>query len=333
MNNPQTPSEAWKTLSESGSSSTSAVPVNWWQGGLILANVSFGNVPELVIQLNTLEMTAGSKRPSSILVTGLDIWLELLTFNSQAVSSLVLRPKQVDHNEVFFALADHLVDEICRDKDVTPSVRALESIIRDWVDFWSKERSELSREALHGLLGELIALDEFLMTDNLLHSSWSGPAGDPHDFRGERDSLEVKVTSKRTGPLVHKISSTSQLQIPELGRLFVLSIRAKLSETGERSFDDLVMRVGALPLFEDEVGRTYFASALAKAGYSNNLPVEFSRFDLFDTQVFEVREGFPRVLKDSIPNDPRVFDLTYSVDFSGATEYLHDLNGETLQLR
>jgi hypothetical protein len=328
----QTPSEAWKKLSESGPSSATAVPVNWWLGGLILANVSLGNVPELVVQMNSLEMTSGSKRPSSIQVTGLDMWLEQLTFNGQAVASFVLRPKQMDQNEVFFALSDHLVDEISRDKDVTPSVRTLEAIIRDWIDFWSKERSELSRETLHGLLGELIALDEFLDTNNLSHSSWSGPVGDPHDFRGEQDSLEVKVTSKRTGPLVHKISSVSQLQIPERGRLFVLSIRAKLSENGEHSFDDLVGRVGSLKLFETEIGRAYFASALEKAGYSSALPVEFARFDVFDRQVFEVKEGFPRILKDSIPDDPRLFDLTYSVDFSGAKEFQYDLKGEILTL-
>ncbi len=328
----QTPSDAWKSLADSGSNQSSALPVNWWLGGLILANVSLGNVPELVVQLNSLEIDLTTRRPSSIQVAGLDIWLEQLTFNGLTVPSLVLRPKQPEQNEVFYSLADHLVDEICRDKDLKPSVRALELIIRDWIDFWAKERSELSREALLGLLGELIALDQYLEIDDLPYSAWSGPVGDPHDFRGEKASVEVKVTSKRTGPLVHKISSVNQLQIPIDGQLFVLSIRAKLSENGEKSFDELVARVGSLEMFTSETGKSYLQSALQMAGYSTSLPVELSRFDVYDTQVFEVRDGFPRILKDSIPEDPRVFDLIYSVDFSGAKEFRHDLKGEKLQL-
>jgi hypothetical protein len=185
---------------------------------------------------------------------------------------------------------------------------------------------------LLGLLGELIALDEVLDLEGATHSIWEGPKGSPQDFRGNLDSLEVKVQGTHAGPIIHKINGLLQLQIPEQGKLFVLSLRVKLGANGAEAFDDLVDRVSSLALFSSPDAKSFLVKALESAGYTRNLPVDFARYDIIEKGIYEVVDGFPRLTKDSITIDPRVMDVTYSVDFSGAEEFLLPESDQKLKL-
>jgi hypothetical protein len=220
----------------------SAAVLNYWSGGLILANMSMLKVPELIIQVNGLTLESSGRRASSVHVAGLDLWFESLAFNGESVASLVLVPKNSDQRDLFYALADHLVPQLALNSELPGTSDSVEAEISEWMKFWAKERSEISRELLLGLLGELIALDEYLDLDGKDYTVWEGPLGSPKDFRGQNDALEVKVLGTRTGPVVHRISSIQQLQIPENGRLFILSLRITFSANGNHSFDQLVPR-------------------------------------------------------------------------------------------
>lgn len=327
------PSRVWERILGESNEAANAVTISWWKGGLILANVSLTGTPELVIQVSGIPLSVESRTPSSIQVAGLDIWFEAVSFNGVKVPSLLLKPKYSENVEVFYALADHLVGGIAKDLELEASAESLESVISAWVKFWSKQRPELSRELLLGLLGELIALDEVLDLDGVTYAIWEGPNGAPQDFRGPSDSLEVKVQGSHTGPIIHKINGLLQLQIPEHGRLFVLSIRAKLGSNGDYAFDDLVSRVSELKIFEKPEAKSYLAKALEAAGYSKNLPVDLSRYDVIEMGIYEVKDSFPRITKDIVSLDPRVLDLTYSVDFSGAEEFLMPPSDKKLKLK
>lgn len=329
----KSPTEAWGELIELSADASSAVTLNWWKGGLILANLSISKIPELVIQLNGYSLEAAGKRPSSVKVAGLDIWYESLTFNGARVPSLVLMPKYTEHFEVFYSLADHLVSNISQDENLEVSPENLEERILDWVKFWSRERPEFNKELLLGLLGELIAIDDVLDLDGYTHEFWEGPKGSPQDFRGSIDALEVKVQGTHTGPITHQISSILQLQIPTSGNLYVLSLRIKLGANGENSFHDIVERVRANSLFANREGKEFYSLALEKVGYSAELPINLSRYDVVDLGIYHVREGFPRLIHSLIPDDPRIFDVKYSVDFSGAQEFLLEKTNSKLKLK
>jgi hypothetical protein len=326
------PSSVWGKLISEANEAAKAVTISWWKGGLILANVSLTGTPELVIQVSGIPISGESRTPSSIQVAGLDIWFEAVSFNGVNVPSLLLKPKYSENVEVFYALADHLVAGIAKDASLEASIDSLESVISAWVKFWSKQKPEVSRELLLGLLGELIALDEILDLSESTHSIWEGPKGAPQDFRGPSDSLEVKVQGSHTGPIVHKINGLLQLQIPEDGKLYVLSIRAKLGSNGSHAFHDLVSRVSALSIFKAPEAHSFFTKALEAAGYSKNLPVDFSRYDVIEMGIYEVTKSFPRITKDVVSLDPRVMDVTYSVNFSGAAEFLLPPSDQKLRL-
>jgi hypothetical protein len=294
--------------------------------------MSILKVPELIIQVNGLKLDSSGRRSSAVHVAGLDLWFEELAFNGEAVASMVLVPKNADQKDLFYALADHLVPKLSADLDVPGTSDSLESAISEWMKFWAKERSEFSRELLLGLLGELLALDEYLDLDGKDYTVWEGPLGSPKDFRGQNDALEVKVLGTRTGPIVHRISSIQQLQIPENGRLFVLSLRISFSANGQYSFDDLVARVSDLQIFQPIEGKSRLKLALESAGYRSNLPVDLARFDVFESGVYEVLEAFPRLTQAGITADARVLDITYSVDFSGSAEFLLPDSDSKIQL-
>lgn len=318
----KSPGQAWAELIDLSVDATSSITLNWWKGGLILANLSLAKIPELVIQINGYPLEKSNKKPSSVKVAGLDIWYESLTFNGVKVPSLVLRPKLTEHFQVFFALADYLVQNISQNETLDVQPDKLEEIVDEWVKFWARERAEFSRELLLGLLGELIAIDDVLDLEGHTHDFWEGPKGSPQDFRGANDALEVKVQGSHVGPITHQISSILQLQPPQNGNLYVLSLRIKLGANGEHSYHDLVDRVSKIPMFANIEGRAFLREALDKAGYSTELPINLSRYDIVDSNIYHVRDGFPRLSKTQIPEDVRVFDIKYSVDFSGAKEFL-----------
>lgn len=325
-------SKIWNEMAIDLDAVGSAAVLNYWSGGLILANMSMLKVPELIIQVNGLKLESSGRCSSSVHVAGLDLWFEDLAFNGETVASMVLVPKNAEQKDLFYALADHLVPKLALNPDLPGTSDSLEAAISEWMKFWAKERNELSRELLLGLLGELIALDEYLNLEGKDYTVWEGPLGSPKDFRGMNDALEVKVMGTRTGPVVHRISSIQQLQIPENGRLFVLSLRIVFSANGKHSFADLVSRVSDLQIFQSLEGKSRLKLALESAGYRSNLPVDLSRFDVFDSGVYEVLAGFPRLTEADITADARVLDITYSVDFSGSAEFLLPDSGAKLQL-
>ena len=106
----------------------------------------------------------------------------------------------------------------------------------------------------------------------------------------------------------------------------------KLGANGTEAFDELVERVSGIELFSSPDAKIFLGRALVRAGYSRNLPVDFTRYDILEKGIYEVVEGFPRLTKEDITNDPRVMDVTYSVDFSGAEEFLLPDSDKKLRL-
>lgn len=327
------PSMVWEGILGRSGSTQSAVITGYWRGGLILANVSAANFPELIVQVKGMELGYTVRRNSSNQLAGLEIWFENLTFNGAAMASLVMRPKHSDNYDAFYALADHLVSRIPVAEPLGTPAATVEQIIDEWAQFWAKTRGTFRREQLLGLLGELIAIDRVLDLSDVDYTIWEGPLGAPKDFRWIHDAMEVKVLGTRTGPVVHTISSVDQLQPPHDGKLYVLSIRVTFGAHGNEALDDLVQRVKGLPLFQNADAKHHFDGALNQCGFDHDIPLEYSRFDLLDIEIYEIRDDFPRLTKSEMPSDSRILDITYKVDFSGAGEFLLEKNSQKLKLR
>lgn len=294
----------------------------WWSGGLVLAGLSLGGVPELVIQVANLSLTPRQTTPSSLAVNGLETFYELLNIDG-SVPCLVLRPRKSVQHEVFFALADHVVSQLQTNIESDGRAETLEALLKQWMDFWSKDASVFSVEKLLGLIGELLAIKDWLDLNGQKYTFWTGPQSLPQDFRGSADAVEVKVLGKRTGARVHRISSTLQLQdMPNNGRLYVLSYRLALSSSGSYSVHELVDTVRSLDLFKESDARLYFEDALLSAGYTRDLPLNVTTFDLVQQGLYTVAPDFPRLINDLLPSDSRILDVEYSIDLSACDEYL-----------
>ena len=296
-------------------------PVGWWIGGLILAGFTENRSPKLIVVLNGYEMEGSRRIPSALKVRGVNLSYEKLEIESEVASSLVISSKDNNHDEMFYALAEYLSSSLRLLENVPVTPATLEKQIREWLEFWSRERSSGSKEQIQGLVGELLALRDWVILGNQAHSVWQGPKGSPHDLKGGQNAVEVKTIGTRTGPLVHNISSIDQLQIPEGGRLYILSFRLVLSAQGVHSVHELVQDVSNLPVFQTPDGAAHFREGLDLVGYSEDLPIDQSRFDLYDQALYEVTPEFPRLDFGQLKLDSRIFDLTYRVDFSGCQEF------------
>ncbi len=316
-----------------GDQVVSGRPIGRWPGGLLVASVSHASTPELVIQIAGWDFASLQAVQSGLRLNGLDIWYQVLQIGHNQSPCLVLRPRGTDANEMFFALAAHLnsaLPEVSSD-DVNPD--AIESIIDNWADFWKKIRAGADRKKILGLVGELLTIDRWLDTKHFEYSNWQGPKGGPHDFCGDLFDIEVKVSGSRTGALKHEISSVHQLESQDEKGLFVLSFRIGLSKTGAYSTNDLVARTSQLPVFTGPGGATWLDEALKDAGYSPDIDADFSRYDIWEECLYEVRGDFPRLTREVLPSDARVFDIKYTVNFGGCQEYVVATKPSGLQLR
>jgi hypothetical protein len=117
----------------------------------------------------------------------------------------------------------------------------------------SLKRAQLSEEAVRGLLGELIVLDQMLVSvaDHPEYRSavldmWRGHQHAARDFRVGKAAVEVKTTCLRSS--IHHINSLSQVEPQSTendveSELFLLSVGLAPSEAGSLSVPSLVERI------------------------------------------------------------------------------------------
>lgn len=293
-----------------------------WPGGVLVASVSAGGAPELVIQIASWDFSSTTPVPAQLRLSGFEIWYQVLRVGHNQSPCMVLKPRSGEANEMFFAIAGHLVGGLAELADEAANPSSIEGIIEVWADAWKKLREVTDRKKILGLLGELLAIDRWLDESSFDFSNWQGPKGGPHDFCGDTFDVEVKVSGSRTGPLKHEISSIHQLETQAGKGLYVLSFRLGLSKSGAFALSELIARISQLPTFTAPGGAEWLDEALRNAGYNADLDVELSRYDIWEECLYEVRDEFPRLTREMIPADTRVFDLTYSVNFGGCQDFV-----------
>jgi hypothetical protein len=314
--------DVWALLKGEGQG-VAGQPLSLWSGGLVVATLAGSKTPQLVIQLKEGHSPDVAAQAHRLLkVNGLSSSVENLRLNNNDAVCFVIGPSIPKFESIFYALADYLVNAIKLPKVLDPSAKSIEQIVQEWMEFFRKPSEQTNREKILGLIGELVAIRDWIDPFGLDGTAWTGPLGQPQDFRGKNDSIEVKVLGTRTGPTVHKISSLHQLVNPGDGKLYVLSMRVTLSATGASSIHDLVRDVSKSSIFADQSSQANFWDSVQGLGYSEDLEAQFSHFDLIAASLYEVRAGFPRLGPEITNADSRIFDVVYSLDFSALGEYL-----------
>jgi hypothetical protein len=227
--------------------------------------------------------------------------------------------------------------QFCR--ELAESVENAKSPAREAAETFARWRALFSDAAHHGLLGEeaLVGLLGELLTleDLLQHGAfgridyWRGPLNEIHDFRSPTHAIEVKSTLVREGRIV-SISSVDQLQEPIGGDLFLRHLRL---ERDPRGFDlteivDRVVNAGG--------ERTALARALLSLGVNVDAldPYRGKRYRVMESRFYDVTSpAFPRVVRASFGKGdipPGTLRFNYAVDLTN--EPPNPLNPENTEV-
>jgi hypothetical protein len=216
----------------------------------------------------------------------------------------------------FVAFCDDLLIDL--DDGISSPEAAAFRTARRWYSFWTRESTELSQQAMRGLLGELSFL-EFLIRENgsKALTAWTGPEGQDHDFQaGHEIAFEVKTSSS----IPYNVEcNLNQLDRGLFAKLFLVCFKVEKSAGGV-SLPELVGRIDGL-LRDDDAALETFGEKLALAGYSRQRETEYGlhRFAVSPAEVFLVTDGFPTITLKSFvrPPDMRVLDVRYVLEISG----------------
>lgn len=220
----------------------------------------------------------------------------------------------------FYQFATAVADRIILEN--TEAIPALLAEIECFDDLLASQ-TLLSVERQLGLIGELLVLDSVIdMTGPAAVDSWTGPAGEPHDFRLNGCELEVKTTagSRR----LHYIHGLDQL-VPSQGmKLFVVSVLLEPAGKAEWiSLQSMVQKIRAR--IQDDGGRLKRLNDLfAKSGLRDADLQLYSRKWRLRRPVghAEVGHNFPRISRPDIVSilggqASRIDYLEYSLNLEG----------------
>lgn len=229
-------------------------------------------------------------------------------------SALILSLHDPDLSDLFAILCTDLASTISRTSVASAVPREVASVLERWRAFLQRRTALLTREEVRGLIGELITLARLinLMGNEAAVTAWKGPIGGIRDFESDLIHAETKTFSPSAGASVY-ISDPLQLEAPTGHRLKLVCIAIDQSPSG-LTLLQYVLAVesllnshsAAMDLFRHRVAAAGFLPSMAEA-----LP---ETFVAFEPRVFEVRDGFPRILPGTIP--PGVRFVRFAIELA-----------------
>ncbi|MCA1788733.1 MAG: PD-(D/E)XK motif protein [Thioalkalivibrio sp.] len=274
----------------------------------------------LIIEVDTDSLPADLTYPRSATFSVSPV---LITPGRSGRTRLILALADERYSDVFRALCDDLAQRMSVTADPRAAVKLFAAQLHRWQAFLrAAGPTGLSAEVRRGLAGELTFLrDELLdrLGDDAVEA-WAGWAAADHDFQLLGGNVEVKTTSANT-PHSIPISNVGQLDDASTPALFLCLTLVDESVNSGESLGELVSAVrtrlgpATLPAFDDR---------LAECGLmiadGNMYPTP--KYTVRERCLFCVREGFPRLTLNDLPNG--VEDVRYAVSVAACTPFAVD---------
>jgi hypothetical protein len=182
----------------------------------------------------------------------------------------------------------------------------INSALTSWSRAFSQEPGQMSLQEMLGLVGELTVLQELVsrrgtVTEDEAVSWWKGPHGEAHDFAVPSGPvIEVKASTSRIDE-VH-IANEHQLD-SSLRPLLLCRVRVDHSReatAGASTLPQLYDQVRTA--IRSDTARSMLDEAVALVGFCADDPaLDHTYFTVRGTDVFEVSEGFPRLVPADLP--------------------------------
>ena len=150
-------------------------------------------------------------------------------------------------------------------------------------------------------------------------NSWVGINNETHDFYIGQNAVEVKTTTTQAPYMAH-INSEYQLDNHDVnGKLFLRMYAFRKASCGGQKLPDLVHSIRKL-LQKDCCSLDVFNEKISKAGYLDITESYYTTgYTNRDVYSFEVKKGFPRVIRVDLSNG--IYDLEYNVSISQCMEF------------
>lgn len=239
------------------------------------------------------------------------------------VYRIVVTLERRDLDTIFGIVTADLIEAAAPLLTPPPAVAALFSRLEAWQAFLRARRQGLGREAVIGLLGELLTLRRLAAQAGWYAAveAWLGPSGGLHDFLRHGHALEVKTGAGIAS--VVEISSLDQLEDNGLSALLLVHVH--LAETaGGTSLPLLVSEITDAITHEAPGALRILRDALLASGYVDiDAELYLSRmYQPLSLRFYRVEAGFPRLTRTAIPQG--VTEASYRLDLRSIQPHLID---------
>lgn len=235
--------------------------------------------------------------------------------------TLEISTERPDLYREFFFLALGIADMI--QQQARPPAEAFAAALDSWKELL-RSTVKLSEEQQVGLAGELWLLLRLVRQGGAgAVDAWTGPRGEPHDFRTARNEFEVKST--RSATRTHVIHGLGQLVPSDKCKLFLVSLQWEPAGTADGStLTELVESVRA-ELRGNAVQLTSFNVLLRDRLHfldeDGHLYTEKLRMRT-TPRLIAVDASFPKITREHVEvaagaAAPRISEVTYRVNVEG----------------
>lgn len=263
-------------------------------------------------------------------LNGIDVALERLGVDG---ARLVLTLQDREHFDIFRALCDHLLRSTAGHPHGA-NASGLRLVLRrlaDWHEMLRRRRDNLlSLPERIGLAGELLFLRDIIlprMSPADAAVSWRGGHRDEQDFAIGHWQFEIKTQLSTTD---QRLIIASEAQLDTAGSQLMLchqGLAASPPAAGAFTLNSLVASLSADFEAAGPSAKDVFDAGLDAWGYVRHQDYDPPAWVLTDRRLFEIREGFPRIVPTMLP--PGVQKVSYEVLLRDCEPFAVDL-GQTI---
>jgi len=228
------------------------------------------------------------------------------------------------YREIFTIFCADILEHWTPHAGASDALKSLSRRLARWKKFFQRgAQFGLSREDYVGLYGELSFIEAGLKAGVAglpIVNAWQGPLGTNQDFLFGPVAVEIKTT---TGNEIDKVRITNARQLDSTGlqSLFLARYAFDFRQGGGRTLPQLVATLKSSLAAISPDALSVFNDRLLEAGFVEGTPNEFDGWGFtprhFD--VFNVGEGFPRLLESSLPSG--VSEVSYTLNLSAAVRF------------
>ena len=226
-------------------------------------------------------------------------------------------------SDLFIILANDLIELILNNNDKKKILIKLSNRLNKWKEFLKDSKGpNLTKEALIGLVGELIILNQLLKFDSSIETllAWKGPFGNKNDFVKKNKSMEVKTSIEKVKNTV-RISSEFQLDTNEIEFLKLAVVKLDSDVPDGKGFN-LPELVSDTLKGKDAEWQGNFKMIMKVAGYSfdNEELYTTKRFLVNQINIYDVIEDFPKICGSELSIN--LSEVKYDLNLNGLEKFL-----------